>query len=197
MGDADALLLTAQEELHDLHIHESPFPWCHHCENAAKVFQSWSRYFVKRYAEKMAKRIHRIDKRTLELCDRYPWPGNIRELQNIVERSVILCVDDTFSIDEAWLSSQAPVRTDESGPLPETLQDQEKEMIEAALMTSRGKVGTEWGCCQARHSSLDPGVEDQATGHREAPVHFGALRCAPRLRISVVSARNHLGADAL
>jgi formate hydrogenlyase transcriptional activator len=97
-------------------------------------------YFVKRFAEKMAKRIHRIDKRTLELCDRYPWPGNIRELQNIVERSVILCSGDTFSIDEAWLSSQAPFRTDGSGPLPETLQDQEKEMIEAALMKSRGKV---------------------------------------------------------
>ena len=69
-------------------------------------------YFVKRFAEKMAKRIRQIDKRTLELCDRYPWPGNIRELQNIVERSVILCVGDTFSIDEAWLSIQAPLRTD-------------------------------------------------------------------------------------
>ena len=46
-------------------------------------------YFVKRFAEKMAKRIRQIDKRTLELCERYPWPGNIRELQNIVERSVM------------------------------------------------------------------------------------------------------------
>jgi len=97
-------------------------------------------YFVKRFAEKMAKRILRIDKRTLELCQRYPWPGNIRELQNIVERSVILCVGDTFSIDEGWLSTEAPLRTDGSGPLPEALQDQEKEMIEAALMKSRGKV---------------------------------------------------------
>ncbi len=97
-------------------------------------------YFVKRFAENMAKRIRQIDKRTLELCDRYPWPGNIRELQNIVERSVILCTGDTFSIDEAWLSSQAPLRADGSGPLPATLQDQEKEMIEAALAKSRGKV---------------------------------------------------------
>jgi formate hydrogenlyase transcriptional activator len=97
-------------------------------------------YFVKRFAEQMAKRIRQIDKRTLELCERYPWPGNIRELQNIVERSVILCTGDTFSIDEAWLSSQAPLRAGGSGPLSATLQDQEKEMIEAALAKSRGKV---------------------------------------------------------
>jgi transcriptional regulator with GAF, ATPase, and Fis domain len=97
-------------------------------------------YFVKRFAEQMAKRIRQIDRRTLEACERYTWPGNIRELQNIVERSVILCTGDTFSIDEAWLSSQAHLRADESGPLPATLQDQEKEMIEAALAKSRGKV---------------------------------------------------------
>ena len=97
-------------------------------------------YFVKRFAEKMAKRIRQIDRRTLELCERYPWPGNIRELQNIVERSVILCSGDTFSIDEAWLASQAPLRADGTNPLPATLQDQEKEMIEAALAKSRGKV---------------------------------------------------------
>jgi PAS domain S-box-containing protein len=97
-------------------------------------------YFVKRFAEKMAKRIHRIDKRTLELCERYPWPGNIRELQNIVERSVILCTGDTFSIDDAWLASPAHLRTEGPGPLPDALQDQEKGMIEAALAKSRGKV---------------------------------------------------------
>jgi formate hydrogenlyase transcriptional activator len=97
-------------------------------------------YFVKRFAEKMAKRIRQIDKRTLELCERYPWPGNIRELQNIVERSVILSSGDTFSIDEAWLASQTPLRADATSPLPAALQDQEKELIEAAWAKSRGKV---------------------------------------------------------
>jgi PAS domain S-box-containing protein len=96
-------------------------------------------YFVKRFADMMAKRIRRIEKRTLELCERYPWPGNIRELQNIVERSVILCGGDTFSIDEAWLS-QAPLRPAVAGALPSALQDQEKDLIEAALGKSRGKV---------------------------------------------------------
>jgi DNA-binding NtrC family response regulator len=96
-------------------------------------------YFVKRFAEKMAKRIRQIDRRTLELCERYPWPGNIRELQNIIERSIILCTGDSFSIDEAWLSTQAPVST--AGPaLPQTLLDHERDMIEAALLKSRGKV---------------------------------------------------------
>lgn len=93
-------------------------------------------YFVKRFAEKMAKRIRRIEERTLDVCQNYSWPGNIRELQNIVERSVILCTGDTFSIDETWLPSQTP-----SPPsLPRKLEDEEKEMIENALAESRGKV---------------------------------------------------------
>src|SRR6201987_5065900 len=58
-------------------------------------------YFVGRYAEKARKQISKIDKDTLKLCHSYPWPGNIRELQNIIERSVILCTGDTFWIDEA------------------------------------------------------------------------------------------------
>jgi transcriptional regulator with GAF, ATPase, and Fis domain len=97
-------------------------------------------YFVKRFAEMMAKRIRQIEKRTLELCERYQWPGNIRELQNIVERSVILCAGETFSIDEAWLSTQGLLRPEGSEPLPQTLQDQEKGLIESALAKSRGRV---------------------------------------------------------
>src|SRR5713226_8926667 len=87
----------------------------------------------------MAKHISKIDTRTLQLCEASSWPGNIRELQNIVERSVILCSGDTFSIDEAWLT-QAPLRPAVAGALPSALQDQEKELIEAALAKSRGKV---------------------------------------------------------
>jgi len=97
-------------------------------------------YFVKKVAEKTAKRIKKIEKRTLELCQAYSWPGNIRELQNIVERSMILCTGDTFSIDEAWLSIEQPTRADIPGPLTQTLQDHEREMIEAALAETRGKV---------------------------------------------------------
>jgi PAS domain S-box-containing protein len=97
-------------------------------------------YFVKRYAEKAGKQIRTIDRTTLELCRSYAWPGNIRELQNIVERSVILCTGGTFWIDESWLVSQQPDRLELAGPLTETLQNQEKEMIEAALRESKGRV---------------------------------------------------------
>jgi len=97
-------------------------------------------YFVKRYAEKAGKQISRIDKNALKLCQSYVWPGNIRELQNIIERSVILCTGDTLRIDEAWLSSQNAHRPKASGPLTENLQSFEKELIEAALVASNGKV---------------------------------------------------------
>ena len=97
-------------------------------------------YFVKRYAEKARKRISKIDKNTLRLCQSYHWPGNIREVQNIVERSVILCTGDTFWIDEAWLSIQKASRLESSGPLTQNLQNYERELIGAALAESRGKV---------------------------------------------------------
>jgi formate hydrogenlyase transcriptional activator len=97
-------------------------------------------YFVKRYAEKAGKQIRKIDTNTLELCQAYSWPGNIRELQNIVERSVILSSNDTFRIEEAWLASPEPARQEFSRHLPDTLQNQEREIIEAALAECNGKV---------------------------------------------------------
>jgi formate hydrogenlyase transcriptional activator len=97
-------------------------------------------YFVKRFAEKTGKQIRKIDKNTLELCQSYSWPGNIRELQNIVERSMILCSSNTFWIEKAWLASEQPFRQELAGCLPDTLQNQEKELIEAALAESKGKV---------------------------------------------------------
>jgi formate hydrogenlyase transcriptional activator len=97
-------------------------------------------YFVKRYADKARKQISKIDKKTLKLCQSYHWPGNIRELQNIIERTVILCTGDTFWIDETWLSSQDAPRLESSGPLTQNLQNYEKQLIEAALAESNGKV---------------------------------------------------------
>jgi formate hydrogenlyase transcriptional activator len=99
-------------------------------------------YFIDRYARKAGKNIKRVNKKTLELLQSYPWPGNIRELQNVIERSVILCETEIFSIDESWLP-QPPPLTPESKQqveLPRRLLVQEKEMIEAVLKDTRGRV---------------------------------------------------------
>jgi PAS domain S-box-containing protein len=99
-------------------------------------------YFIDRYARKAGKNIKRVNKKTLELLQSYPWPGNIRELQNVIERSVILCETEIFSIDESWLPQQ-PLLTAEPKPqveLPRRLLVQEKDMIEAALKETRGRV---------------------------------------------------------
>jgi formate hydrogenlyase transcriptional activator len=98
-------------------------------------------YFIDRYAQKAGKTIKGVNKKTLELLQSYLWPGNIRELQNVIERSVILCETEIFSIDEAWL----PMEQDSSEPknqieFSRRISAQEKSMIETALKESRGRV---------------------------------------------------------
>jgi len=100
-------------------------------------------YFVHRFAQKMGKQFGEIDKRTVELFRSYPWPGNIRELQNVVERSVIVSSDGEFRVDPAWLSRDShrvslpqqpePVDADEDA-------SRERQIIEDALAGSRGRV---------------------------------------------------------
>jgi DNA-binding NtrC family response regulator len=76
------------------------------------------------------------------LFQSYLWPGNIRELQNVIERSMILCESDIFSIDENWLPHQLPATSEakQQVELPRTLLVQEKNLIEAALNDTRGRV---------------------------------------------------------
>src|SRR4029077_8271398 len=100
-------------------------------------------YFIDRYGRKAGKNIVSIDKKTLRLLQSYPWPGNIRELQNVIERSVIVCETDNFSVDESWLSRQPiPTGTDPnvSLGLHKRVPSQEKAIIEAALRESGGRV---------------------------------------------------------
>src|SRR5262249_37529531 len=97
-------------------------------------------YFVDRYARKAGKTIGNIDRQTMEILQRYTWPGNIRELQNVIERSVIICETDTFAIDESWLRRESPKARRPAQPLAEQLVAREREMIEAALTASRGRV---------------------------------------------------------
>jgi PAS domain S-box-containing protein len=98
-------------------------------------------YFIDRYARKTGKHFRTVEKRTLQVLQSYPWPGNIRELQNVIERSVIVCETASFSVDESWLSHQPPEKNAESQLyLSEKVTAQEKEIIEVALRECQGRV---------------------------------------------------------
>jgi PAS domain S-box-containing protein len=93
-------------------------------------------YFIERYGKTAGKKFRNINKKTLELFQTYDWPGNIRELQNVIERAVILCDGDTFSVDETWLKRESP----QTVPFVAALVEREKEIIEAVLAKSRGRI---------------------------------------------------------
>jgi PAS domain S-box-containing protein len=100
-------------------------------------------YFVHRFAQKMGKHFKKIDKRTVELFRSYPWPGNIRELQNVVERSVIVSSDGEFCVDAAWLSRDSRRVSLPQQPEPADADEdasRERQIIEGALAGSRGRV---------------------------------------------------------
>ncbi len=97
-------------------------------------------YFIGRFGKRVGKRFKTIDRETLNLFKAYRWPGNIRELQNVIERAVILSEDDTFSVDEAWLTGESAQSQDPTVALNDVLSRQEKEMIESALAEAGGRV---------------------------------------------------------
>jgi transcriptional regulator with GAF, ATPase, and Fis domain len=97
-------------------------------------------YFIYRYASKMGKKIRSINRKSLELLSSYFWPGNIRELQNVVERAVIVCDTEILSIDESWLSRQSVADAPRTGSLSKIEPDREKKIIEAALAETQGRV---------------------------------------------------------
>jgi len=105
-------------------------------------------YFIDRYAAKAGKKFGTIDKTTLDRLMDYDWPGNIRELQNVVERSVIVCDTGNFVVDQSWLSrrfeeSERISRTLLRIPLP-----QERKAIEEALADARGRISGPSGAAE-------------------------------------------------
>jgi len=102
-------------------------------------------YLIDRYAKKAGKNIRNIEKRTLELFEAYGWPGNIREMQNVVERAVILCDGETFSVDATWLTHESPRESSSALGIPlkgllRLDENQEREMIEKALAECGGRI---------------------------------------------------------
>jgi formate hydrogenlyase transcriptional activator len=96
-------------------------------------------YLIDRYAQKVGRKIRNIDTKTMELFHAYSWPGNIRELQNVVERAVILSEGETFFVDAAWLTRATP-KVAAASALTTDLAEREKAMIENALRDAKGLV---------------------------------------------------------
>jgi formate hydrogenlyase transcriptional activator len=97
-------------------------------------------YLIDRYAKKAGKKIKNITKQTLALFQSYDWPGNIRELQNVIERAVILCDGETLGVDETWLKRADTKSVAANVPLTAGLAAREREMIEAALQECKGLI---------------------------------------------------------
>jgi transcriptional regulator with GAF, ATPase, and Fis domain len=99
-----------------------------------------AKYFIERYAASIGRKINKIDKKTLALLQAYNWPGNIRELQNVIERAVILCDGETLSIDEGSVRGETARVLQIPAALTKALISSEKTMIEAALEETGGRV---------------------------------------------------------
>ena len=125
----------------DLYYRLNVFPICLPPlrERAADI-PSLVRHFVRKYSQRLQRNIEYIPDEVLGVLERYDWPGNIRELQNVVECAAILCEGDTFSIDETILKREIPQRSNPAVPLVMTIADREREIIEAALADCGGQV---------------------------------------------------------
>jgi len=97
-------------------------------------------YFIDRFGKRAGKKFRTIEKKSLELFKAYGWPGNVRELQNVIERAVILSEDDTLDVDQTWLKREPSQNPARPATLDGALVRQEKEMIEAALAESQGRI---------------------------------------------------------
>src|SRR5262249_34429363 len=102
-------------------------------------------YFTHRYAKRSGKRIRGIDREASARLQAYDWPGNIRELQNVIERGVIVCDSETLSIDARWLSGRASGAASATSLPTGTLATDEKDAVETALIESKGRVSGPFG----------------------------------------------------
>ncbi len=126
-------------------------------------------YLIGRYAKKAGKQFKSIPRQTLELFQAYHWPGNIRELQNVVERGVLLCENDVFVVEEAWFRRDTPTASS-TGPMASNLKGREREMIEAALTACNGRVSG------ARGAAVKLGIPRQTLDSRIASLNIDKHR---------------------
>ena len=98
------------------------------------------RHFVRQFAQRMNKTIGRISPETMEALTRYPWPGNIRELQNVIERSVVLYAKGNLSVKKSWLSGECFQPEPAMQSLFRRSAREDRELIGAALAETQGRV---------------------------------------------------------
>ncbi|MGA9723546.1 MAG: sigma-54-dependent Fis family transcriptional regulator [Candidatus Binatus sp.] len=97
-------------------------------------------YFIDRFGKRAGKKFRTIGKKSLKVLQAYGWPGNVRELQNVIERAVILSDGDNLAVDETWLKRELPPAASRTATLGGNLVRHEKELIEAALKESQGRI---------------------------------------------------------
>jgi formate hydrogenlyase transcriptional activator len=102
-------------------------------------------YFLHRFSRRVGKKFRGLSQDTSTLLQAYDWPGNIRELQNVIERAVIIADSDTLAIDERWLGGRPPKPSAVTLPPAATLATHEKDVIEGALRDSKGRVSGPFG----------------------------------------------------
>jgi formate hydrogenlyase transcriptional activator len=127
-------------------------------------------YLAAKFAKRAGKNFSYIRKDALATLQAYDWPGNIRELQNVIERAVILTTGDTLSIDSTWLPRTPARSTTRIAPLTATLADREREVIEAALAESRGRISGPSG------AAARLGVPRQTLDSKIASLQISKLR---------------------
>src|SRR5215468_1222215 len=138
-------------------------------------------YLVDRYSRRAGKKITLIRKKTLDLFRDYDWPGNIRELQNVVERAVILCDGETFSVDDTWLQAKSNLvpgrQAVRAGVLAKNKKDfaeRERKAIEAALAESQGRVSGPKGAAAKLgipHQTLESKIASLGIDKRRFRMH--------------------------
>jgi PAS domain S-box-containing protein len=141
-------------------------------------------YLIERYAKTAGKKIRNIRKETLALFQAYDWPGNIRELQNVIERAVVLCDSETFSVDETWLKRERRPLSGPAVPFVATLVEREKEIIETALAACHGRIAGPLGAAiklgiprQTLESKIKAlGINKHRFRARQADSPFGKLQ---------------------
>jgi formate hydrogenlyase transcriptional activator len=156
-------------------------------------------YFIHRYAKRVGKRIRSVTKETSKLLQSYDWPGNIRELQNVIERAVIVCDSETLAIDARWLSGQSlatpPVISRSAG----TLATHEKDAIEAALKDSQGRVSGPFGAAVrlgVPGSTLESKIKALKIDKQRFKSAFGQSLSRPAVRNSRAGSPSRIETDA-